>query len=223
MNLRVSSSNARLEEKLNILIAEVRSCKREGSVISLETMDSITRNDQEAWGAFRKELEDVGISASIIAEKRMFLIAWFQEAVATGKLEEDVLEKEGRDENGNRSDQSVCMQSSMGRKTYHEPHDSDSTPRPLSGQGPIVHLELLDQQRSSIGSIASDGTRLELADLAITGSIEECQIEPRASQPQPSTKNLVQKLDHTDVTSGEVFKDPILPSGKCKACLVYYL
>lgn len=83
------SSHARLEKKLNLLIAEVRAGKREGSVISTQTFDTAAPNDRETWKALRRELEDIGISPSVISEKRQFIIAWFQEAVAAGKLDED--------------------------------------------------------------------------------------------------------------------------------------
>ncbi len=83
------SSNARLETKMNLLIAEIRAGKREGSVISTQTFDTTARNDQEIWEALRRELEDIGISPAVITEKRQFIITWFQEAVAAGKLEED--------------------------------------------------------------------------------------------------------------------------------------
>ena len=84
------SSHIRLEKKLNLLIAEVRAGRREGSVISTQTFDTTARNDQETWEALRRELEDIGISPGVITEKRQFIIAWFQEAVAAGRLEEDV-------------------------------------------------------------------------------------------------------------------------------------
>ena len=83
------SSHARLENKLNSLIAEVRAGKREGSVISTQTFDTAAQSDQETWEALRKELEDIGISPAVINEKRQFIIAWFQEAIAAGKLDED--------------------------------------------------------------------------------------------------------------------------------------
>ena len=82
------SSNARLENKLNLLVAEIRSGKREGSVVSTQTLDTIAQNDKETWESLRRELEDVGISAEVITEKRQFIVTWFQEAVAVGKLEE---------------------------------------------------------------------------------------------------------------------------------------
>ena len=84
------SSHKRLEKKLDLLIAEVRAGKREGSVISTQTFDTTARNDQETWEALRRELEDIGISPGIVTEKRQFIIAWFQEAVASGRLEEDI-------------------------------------------------------------------------------------------------------------------------------------
>ena len=85
-----SSSNARLERKLNLLISEVRAGKREGSIISEPIFDSKVQSDQETWDILRRELEDVGISAEVIVEKRVFLVGWFQEAVAAGRLDEDV-------------------------------------------------------------------------------------------------------------------------------------
>ena len=69
-------------------MVEIRSGKREGSVISTHTFDTATQNSREAWEALRRELEDIGISPEIINEKRQFIVTWFQEAVAMGKLEE---------------------------------------------------------------------------------------------------------------------------------------
>ncbi|KAM0794814.1 hypothetical protein BDR22DRAFT_781866, partial [Usnea florida] len=81
------SSQARLENKMNILIAEVRAGKREGSVISTMTFDASAQIDRDTWEALRRDLEDVGISRDVITEKRQFIITWFQEAVAAGKFE----------------------------------------------------------------------------------------------------------------------------------------
>ena len=84
-----SSSNARLENKLNVLIAEIRAGKRERSVASAEAVDFAAQKDRIVWGEFRRELEDVGISPDVIAEKSHYIVAWFQEALASGRLEED--------------------------------------------------------------------------------------------------------------------------------------
>lgn len=85
-----------------MLIAEVRAGKREGSVVSTRTFDTAVQNDRETWDALRRELEDIGISPGVINEKRSFIVAWFQEAVAAGKLEEDVPSEE--DEASTRSE-----------------------------------------------------------------------------------------------------------------------
>ncbi|MCJ1455007.1 hypothetical protein MMC28_005361 [Mycoblastus sanguinarius] len=90
-----TSSHARLEKKLNLLISEIRAGKREGSIVSTKTFDTAARNDRETWEALRRELEDIGISPGVITEKRHFIIAWFQEAVTAGKLEEDVPSDDG--------------------------------------------------------------------------------------------------------------------------------
>ena len=74
---------------MNILIAEVRAGKREGSVISTKSFDATAQIDRDTWEALRGDLEDVGISQDIITEKRQLIITWFQEAVAAGKFEED--------------------------------------------------------------------------------------------------------------------------------------
>ena len=84
-----SSSYARLENKLNLLISEVRAGKREGSIISTQDFHAKAQSEQETWDSLRRELEDVGVSPEAINEKRAFIVRWFQEAVAEGRLEED--------------------------------------------------------------------------------------------------------------------------------------
>ena len=112
------SSHKRLENKLNLLIAEVRAGKREGSVISTQAFDTTARNDQETWEALRRELEDIDISPGIVTEKRQFIIAWFQEAVASGRLEEDI----ASDDNEN----AISLHESEGPAGAS---DNDSIPR----------------------------------------------------------------------------------------------
>ena len=77
---------------MNLLIDEVRAGKWEGSVVSIQTFDTAARLDRDTWDAFRRELEDIGISPGVIAEKQSFIIAWFQKAVLAGRLDEDLLD-----------------------------------------------------------------------------------------------------------------------------------
>ena len=46
-------------------------------------------DDKEAWQQFRKELEDIGISAPVLKQHQKFIITWFEKAVSTGALEEE--------------------------------------------------------------------------------------------------------------------------------------
>lgn len=85
-----ASSHARLEQKLNLLISEVRAGKREGSVVSTTTFESVdNQSDRQIWKALRRDLEDVGILPDVIVKKRSFIVAWFRDAIAAGRLEED--------------------------------------------------------------------------------------------------------------------------------------
>lgn len=90
-----SSSHARLEAGLNILITEIRAGRREGSVVSVETIDTLVHNNKETWDALRSDLEDIGITSDLIAENRQFIVTWIQKAVAAGKLDEDAPSDDG--------------------------------------------------------------------------------------------------------------------------------
>ena len=83
-----ASSHANFERKLGFLIYEIRAGKREVSVAPIRTVDSTACDDQETWDVLREELEDMDVSPFDIAEKRDFIIAWYQNAVANGLLEE---------------------------------------------------------------------------------------------------------------------------------------
>jgi hypothetical protein len=73
------------------MISEKRSRYRRHSIVSFEIIDSIAREDRETWEALRRELKEIGLSPCIIAERKDFIVAWFQDAVAAGKLDEDSL------------------------------------------------------------------------------------------------------------------------------------
>ena len=229
MNLLASSSNARLEEKLNILITEIRSGKREGSVISTRTVDSIARNDRIAWEMFRKELEDVGVSSSVIAEKRQFLIVWFQEAVAAGKLEEDIPEHEGNEDNGDLLEQSTSGHS---RRANYKRYASNSTRKHVSRHRQIDRSVPPTQQRFSIDRTCSDGTPINLGGLAIAESKKDCQFEPPPLQLQSATEDLNYhpKRDgmtpsggSQQVTSGKVSDPYVHSNSKCEVHLISYI
>ncbi|KAH0563216.1 hypothetical protein GP486_002218 [Trichoglossum hirsutum] len=85
----VNSSQARIEAKLDKLVAEIRAGARSGSVISSCTIESLSKNDQAAWRQLRKELQDMGISVAALNEHRQFITKWLKKAIESGALEEE--------------------------------------------------------------------------------------------------------------------------------------
>ena len=62
---------------------------RERSVVSIQSIESLSANDKSAWRQMRKELEDVGIPTSLFLQHRNFIIGWFRAAIARGDFPED--------------------------------------------------------------------------------------------------------------------------------------
>ena len=111
------------------MIAEVRAGKREGSVVSTKTFDSSTQNDRETWEALHRELEDIGISPAVITEKRQFILAWFQEAVAAGRLEEDSpSDDDDDDDNSNAGLSSISCDTKSLTDLNHHQNDNGLSP-----------------------------------------------------------------------------------------------
>ena len=86
------SSQARIEEKLDKLVAEIRAGKRDGSVISSHTVGSLSKHDQETWRQLREELQDMGIPLSALNEHRHFITNWLKKAIEDHVLEEQAPE-----------------------------------------------------------------------------------------------------------------------------------
>lgn len=76
-----SSSQIRIEEMLETFINEIRSGKREGSVMTAQTTDSLSPDDKEAWCQLRKELESVGITPTLFNQHREFIVDALQKAI----------------------------------------------------------------------------------------------------------------------------------------------
>ncbi|KAI9773786.1 MAG: guanine nucleotide-binding protein subunit alpha [Geoglossum simile] len=84
----VNSSQARVEAKLDRLVAELHAGKRNSSVISSRTIESLSKSDYEAWRQLRKELQDMGISVAVLNEHRLFITDWLKKAIDNRVLEE---------------------------------------------------------------------------------------------------------------------------------------
>jgi hypothetical protein len=51
-------------------------------------LESLSTDEKDLWRCLRRELEDIGISAAVLTERKDFVIAWFQKAVTEGALDE---------------------------------------------------------------------------------------------------------------------------------------
>lgn len=69
---------------------EIRTERRKGSVMSTQTIDSLSPDDRESWRQLRKELESVGITPALFTEHHSFIVATLQKAIHDGDLEEDI-------------------------------------------------------------------------------------------------------------------------------------
>lgn len=65
-------------------IRESNEGKREGSVISTQTVDSLSPDEREVWRNIRKELEGAGITVAAFETNKDFILSWLREAIATG-------------------------------------------------------------------------------------------------------------------------------------------
>ncbi|KAJ7019824.1 hypothetical protein C8F04DRAFT_1275814 [Mycena alexandri] len=86
----INSSTTRIEKKLAKFIAEVQAGMREGSVMSASKVASTraaTLDSPDVWVELRRELEDIGISALVVEERRDFIVGWLKNAVDGGFLE----------------------------------------------------------------------------------------------------------------------------------------
>jgi hypothetical protein len=65
----------------------VRAGLREGSVVTTSTVAE-NLESEDVWVQLRRELEDVGISASVIEENQPYITQWLKTAISNSMLEE---------------------------------------------------------------------------------------------------------------------------------------
>ncbi|MCJ1462090.1 hypothetical protein MMC07_000690 [Pseudocyphellaria aurata] len=90
----VSTSQINVERKLDKFKQEYQEGKHEGSIVSTQTVETLSADEQQTWRAIRKELEDIGISVEAFDANKDFILNWFKTAISTGAFEEQALEAE---------------------------------------------------------------------------------------------------------------------------------
>ena len=84
-----SGSLARIEKLLEQLALEHSSGLRETSVITAHSIESAEEGDEYVWSEMSRELEDVGITISMVVEHKGFIIQWMKRALLVdGKFDE---------------------------------------------------------------------------------------------------------------------------------------
>lgn len=116
-----STSQPTVEAKLDELLREFRKGHREGSVMSEQTVDSLSTADKKVWRSIRKELEDLGLSLAAFDANKDFIFSWLIKAIADGAFEEQA---EDMDEVGSSSDSEFSGSASTTRPEL--PHQESS-------------------------------------------------------------------------------------------------
>ena len=83
-----STSQYSVERKMDRLLKAYQSGRREGSVISCQTLESLSDTEKENWRKIRKELEEVGISVEAFNANKDIILNWIRQAKASGAFEE---------------------------------------------------------------------------------------------------------------------------------------
>ena len=71
-----------------MFLQDFRDGKHEGSIVSIQTIDSLSTDERKAWRAIRKELEDIGISVAAFDANKGLIVNWFKTAISIGAFEE---------------------------------------------------------------------------------------------------------------------------------------
>ena len=79
-----------------MFLQECRDGKREGSVVSTQSADSLSKDERQAWRTIRKELEDIGISIAAFDANKDYIVNWLKTAISKGAFEELTPEEESR-------------------------------------------------------------------------------------------------------------------------------
>lgn len=161
----ISTSQISVETKLDKFIEEFRQGKREASVASLQTADSLSADDRALWRTIRKELEEIGISVAAFDANRGFIFDWFVRAVETGAFEEQ--NEHGIDEESSDSDE--------GESWINLEQDHRDTGRQIERA-----------ESESLGSISEDQT---LASAPSSGSA--LNAEPNVLERNPETSDQI--------------------------------
>jgi hypothetical protein len=123
-----SMSQVAVEQELRRFIREYRAGLHESSIISIQSIQSLSMDDRESWEQIRIELDDVGITVEAFEQNKDFIIAWLRNAIANGDLDEQPVADPG-DNHG--------VNGQYGENGSNEDTDNSSDARYRRGHGGI--------------------------------------------------------------------------------------
>ncbi|MCJ1288205.1 hypothetical protein MMC26_007560 [Xylographa opegraphella] len=84
----MSTTQITVEKRLNKLLKEFKEGKHDGSVVTNQTVESLTADEKQTWRLIRKELEGIGITIAAFYANKAFILQWFQAAMQAGAFDE---------------------------------------------------------------------------------------------------------------------------------------
>lgn len=148
----ISTSQVSVVTKLDKFIEEFGQGKKETSIVSVQTVDSLSADDRAVWRTIRKELEEIGISVAAFDANRNFIFDWFVRAVEAGAFEEQ--SASNTDGESQYSDKQACESSEadddgdMGQQI--EISDSESLKSIHGGQQPGLQQSSKPAHKSEV-------------------------------------------------------------------------
>ena len=126
---------------------EVREGTKRGSVISGQSVDSLSTNERAVWRTIRKELEDIGLTISAFEANREFIFDWVLQAVESGAFQQTKImsSKQDRSSPGPMSPKSPASPASPASLLILP---SPQTPDPLSNRNSRVKASDLPEDVS---------------------------------------------------------------------------
>ncbi|KAL8990455.1 MAG: hypothetical protein Q9169_008119 [Polycauliona sp. 2 TL-2023] len=133
LNAFMNTSQAVTQQKLEKYLREVQFGRREGSIMSVQTVDSLSMEDRAAWRAIRKDLESIGITPEAYQANQEFIQGWLTRPLDTGALDKQVIPTE--------EDEAIQLES-----------PASSCSSSLSESGKTLRPDLEDESSSVVNS-----------------------------------------------------------------------
>lgn len=80
-----------MEKRLKSILRDFQDERRQGSVITSKTVESMSVEDKETWREIRNELEEAGITVAALNMNKDFVINYLKQNSIAGASDEDIL------------------------------------------------------------------------------------------------------------------------------------